>query len=426
VTAAREPAEALGQLYAAALAFTTFLILGLDGAAWLPRAWRLSTVAFLALAAAAIVARERIALARVERIYVAGFALLAAWTAASALWSDVPGTSVLEGERALLYAAAVATQLLIVTPSAVPALLAGTVAGITGVSAYGLARYFATGRPENPFEGRLLFQPFGYANGFGFYAAAAIVLTVGLALTSRGVTRAVALLPLAVLSPTLYFTGSRGGALVVVVGGATLVCLRTRIPHVRAVLAAVLIVGVVAGIAVASTAKGLTAPTVSENRPRYWRAAWHEYGQHPVLGSGAGTYYVYWLRYRDIASFTRDAHNVYLETLAELGPVGLALVLATLAAPLAAIRGRHDAAAIVPAAAYVAFLFHAAVEWDWEQPAVTLAGITCGAALLAATRPATAPAISPKLRVVIFAAAIALATLSLVRLANGPRLPFVA
>jgi O-Antigen ligase len=165
---------------------------------------------------------------------------------------------------------------------------------------------------------------------------------------------------------------------------------------------------------------------VSENRPRYWHAAWADYGQHPVLGSGAGTYYIYWLRKRDISSFTREAHNVYLETLAELGPLGLVLVLATLAAPMVALKGRSDPAVVVPGAAYVAFLFHAAVEWDWEQPAVMLVGITCGAAMLAAVRSEEAPALSAKTRAVVLAAAVAVAALSLERLAHGPRLPFIA
>src|SRR5207302_524238 len=38
------------------------------------------------------------------------------------------------------------------------------------------------------------------------------------------------------------------------------------------------------------------------------------------------------------------------------------------------------------AGAYVAFLVHAAVDWDWQIPAVTLAALFCGGALLAVTR----------------------------------------
>ena len=58
----------------------------------------------------------------------------------------------------------------------------------------------------------------------------------------------------------------------------------------------------------------------------------------------------------------RDAHNLYLETLAELGPVGLALLLIALAAPFVALpRIRSRAWSSAAAAAYIAFLVHAAM-----------------------------------------------------------------
>ena len=57
----------------------------------------------------------------------------------------------------------------------------------------------------------------------------------------------------------------------------------------------------------------------------------------PLLGTGAGSFEAHWFRERSVAFHARDAHNLYLETLAELGPVGLALLLATLALPLLAL-----------------------------------------------------------------------------------------
>ncbi len=35
-------------------------------------------------------------------------------------------------------------------------------------------------------------------------------------------------------------------------------------------------------------------------------------------------------------------------------------------------------------AAYTAFLVHAGLDWDWEMPAVVVAGLSCGAAAAAA------------------------------------------
>ena len=113
-----------------------------------------------------------------------------------------------------------------------------------------------------------------------------------------------------------------------------------------------------------------------------WRAARDQYADHPLLGDGAGTYEQYWLLHRPFAHKVRDAHNLYLETLGELGPLGLAFLLAALGAPLVAaftVRGHP----LAPCAfgAYAAYLVHAGVDWDWELPAVTLAAFACGAAL---------------------------------------------
>src|SRR5207244_12521462 len=80
-------------------------------------------------------------------------------------------------------------------------------------------------------------------------------------------------------------------------------------------------------------------------------------------------------------------HNLYLETLAELGPAGLLLLVLVLGAPLVALRrARSSPLAAAAFAAYVAYLAHAAIDWDWEMPAVTLAALFCGLALLAAAR----------------------------------------
>lgn len=129
------------------------------------------------------------------------------------------------------------------------------------------------------------------------------------------------------------------------------------------------------------------------NRSEYWRVAWREYGDHPWLGGGAGSYQRFWLRHRSEGLPARDAHSLYLETLAELGPLGLALLLCALAAPLVAIgRARRNALAAATTGAYVAFLVHAGIDWDWEMTAVTLTALACAVALLlAATRTQTRP-----------------------------------
>jgi hypothetical protein len=57
-------------------------------------------------------------------------------------------------------------------------------------------------------------------------------------------------------------------------------------------------------------------------------------------------------------------------------------VATTLALPLAVASRLTTGWAAGATGAYTAFLVHAAVDWDWEVPAVTIAGLACGAALL--------------------------------------------
>src|SRR5581483_57840 len=76
----------------------------------------------------------------------------------------------------------------------------------------------------------------------------------------------------------------------------------------------------------------------SNGRTETWHTAWQEARHHPVLGGGAGSYAAFWAQNRRIGLNVHDAHNLYVETLAELGPLGLALLLAVVGAPLAALR----------------------------------------------------------------------------------------
>ncbi len=135
-------------------------------------------------------------------------------------------------------------------------------------------------------------------------------------------------------------------------------------------------------------------------RTEEFHTAWQEARDHPVLGGGAGSYDVYWFQHRRTSQTVHDAHNLYLETLAELGPPGLLLLGLVLGIPLVAVgRARSSPLAATAFAAYVAYLAHAAVDWDWEMPAITLTALFCGLALLAAARRDAKPRpLRPRLR----------------------------
>jgi hypothetical protein len=152
----------------------------------------------------------------------------------------------------------------------------------------------------------------------------------------------------------------------------------------------------------------------TEPRASLWRVAWHQFESHAAFGSGAGTFAVAWVRSGliDTRGGALDAHSLYLETLSELGLVGLALLVVFLALPL--VRPGRLGAGLAPVAAgaYVVFLVHAALDWDWEMPAVVVAGLCCGAAALAAGGD-EAGDVSPRGRALIVVLALALGTVSI-------------
>jgi O-antigen ligase len=128
--------------------------------------------------------------------------------------------------------------------------------------------------------------------------------------------------------------------------------------------------------------------TLSSNgRIDLWRVAWSDARSSPLQGEGAGSYQLTWARERPDAQTVRDAHSLYVETVGELGLVGLALLLATLAVPVVAVvRARATPLAGALAGAYATWLAHAAVDWDWELAGVTVVALLCGCALVGAAR----------------------------------------
>jgi hypothetical protein len=114
--------------------------------------------------------------------------------------------------------------------------------------------------------------------------------------------------------------------------------------------------------------------TASGNNGRIamWRVARAAFTAEPVHGIGAGTYQLAWQRDRPNGFKVFDAHSLYLESLAELGVVGLGLLLVLLGGILfafaAGLRGAERQVHAAALAAAVALLVHAAIDWDWEMP----------------------------------------------------------
>ncbi len=124
-------------------------------------------------------------------------------------------------------------------------------------------------------------------------------------------------------------------------------------------------------------------------RPTIWRQGLDAFASRPLLGIGPGTFAFWWSRHEGSPAI-RDAHSLYLGTLADLGVPGLlalaAIILGLLAAGADAGRRlswRPPVAAGLAAAA-IAFCVQAAGDWLWQVPA-TVALATLAIVVLVAS-----------------------------------------
>lgn len=130
----------------------------------------------------------------------------------------------------------------------------------------------------------------------------------------------------------------------------------------------------------------------SDGSGRYqmWQAAMDAHASAPWRGIGPGTYDLWWSRNGSLADIVRDAHSLYLETLAETGYIGFALVVSLLLwlAVVAVSRLRQAAPDLrvwiaAAAAGLAAFLASAAIEWVWELAAIAAVMLLLSAVIVA-------------------------------------------
>ena len=107
--------------------------------------------------------------------------------------------------------------------------------------------------------------------------------------------------------------------------------------------------------------------TSSNHRYAWWTQAFDAWQEHPVVGTGAGTFAVTNLRYR--TSYLDQAvepHNLPVQFLSETGIVGAALVLLTALFFHVGIGARRDGVKLALGLALPAFALHALVDIDWD------------------------------------------------------------
>ena len=142
-------------------------------------------------------------------------------------------------------------------------------------------------------------------------------------------------------------------------------------------------------------------------RARYWREAWTIYENSPTVGAGAGAYATARTRYRDGSPTVRHAHGYGVQTLADLGRVGLAIFAAwrpslwILAAMRATGLRRRDRGQpfdperiglLTMAVVVVVFGVHSLIDWTWFVPGNAVRRRCCAPAGWPGARPARAAA----------------------------------
>ncbi|MBA2581322.1 MAG: O-antigen ligase family protein [Thermoleophilaceae bacterium] len=156
----------------------------------------------------------------------------------------------------------------------------------------------------------------------------------------------------------------------------------------------------------AATAGGPQRLTqASSARAEYWRQALSVFSERPALGAGAGAFALTRLRYRSTSFAARHAHGYVVQTLSDLGLVGifvsLALALAWAVAAARAIgvsrlrRGlpasadRLALAALALAA--IVFALQSAIDWTWFVPGPTIMALAAAGFVAGRGREEPAP-----------------------------------
>ena len=427
----------MGRRIALTLTGALLLPLGLLLAAFLSGGFRESTYSLLAAAV-----WLGLGVARWRRPSGPALALLGlgCWTLLSGLWG-APGPAFRVAPLVLLYAGAVV--------AAEPWIRGGCSRGSGPHVPSWSARASPPARPAAGFalasgEGsQRLDWPVGYANGLGLVAVFSALLAAGLewrrgrlALASASLAGAACLLTYsrtallagavaAVLMLALRPSAARGLA-AALVGVAAIGLLGLAGPTTGPRLLPVLVLAAAAGAALPPLSLRVSrralvlgafplvlaalllarpfAERVAEPSPdarnasrlvdlsghgrtALWHSAWREGAAHPLAGGGAGTWPRAYAAQTGSLSGPANAHSLELETFAELGVVGLALLLAFLAlSGRAALAAKAEPWAPAALGVIAAWALVSAADWDWQLPAATLPAMLAVGALAGARR----------------------------------------
>lgn len=181
--------------------------------------------------------------------------------------------------------------------------------------------------------------------------------------------------------PFLAVAGLAAGLVV-----ALVLASRPRVAAAAIVGAAVLVAGVAGLTGGLDPARASRVTLASSDRTNEAKAALAVAADHPLAGAGPGQVVLSWQDAEGRRLVARYAHNEYLQTWAELGLVGLALVLAlalTVARHILG-AGRLDPVAAAAGAGLAAVALHSGMDFLWHIPAIPL---VCAALVAVACPP---------------------------------------
>jgi hypothetical protein len=129
------------------------------------------------------------------------------------------------------------------------------------------------------------------------------------------------------------------------------------------------------------------------HRYQYWQAAIAAFHTSPWKGIGPGTFQFYWAQHNSLSEYVLNAHSLYIETLAELGIIGVALIGGLFAFVLAdgVVRVRRSTPALAlpiatAVASFAGFCAAAAFDWVWQIGVMPLIAMLLVAAALCGVR----------------------------------------
>jgi O-antigen ligase len=282
----------------------------------------------------------RIDLARSHPGLTYSFVFLLTWTAISQLWATETSPVLdavfrLSLNMLLVFIVFTAVR----TRRQALGVVGAFVAGAAIAAVYGLV--FVS--PEDATDAARLSSGLGNPNELATILVAAIALSIGLvrALADSPLLRLAVIGAAALCLMGVVLTGSRGGLIALAVALVGFVIIEA---HVRAQLVIVIVVVALAAtgyysyVASPELRERITASDSGSGRTDLWEVAWRMVQDRPVAGVGAGNFVVNSPRYvlepgsisrSDLVLETpRVAHNMYLQAWAELGTIGLVLLLA--------------------------------------------------------------------------------------------------